>query len=89
MALRCGRALGEQVGLSIREVPASLRLCDSLGTVVLLYPTYRTLEFPLERLHQAGRETDIAAVRESLHRIAGRQVTKMSPNVGCREALAH
>lgn len=85
------QALGEQIGLSVREVPASLRLCDSLGTVVLLYPTYRTLEFPLERLHQAGRDADIAAVRQSLQRVAGesRQVTKMSPNVGCREALAH
>jgi hypothetical protein len=72
-------------------VPASLRLCDQSGAVVLLYPTYRTLEFPLDRLWQAGREIEIAQVRDALQQIAGnsRQVSTKSPNVGCGEALTH
>jgi hypothetical protein len=59
--------------------------------VVLLYPTYRTVEFPLERLSLAGREPEIVQVRDALQQIAGnsRQVSEKSPNVGCGEALVH
>lgn len=68
----------------------SLRLRDRLGAVVLLYPTYRTVEFPLELLWRAGREAEINDVREALQRIAGasRQVSTKLPNVGCHEVLA-
>jgi hypothetical protein len=38
---------------------------------VLLYPTYRTLEFPLGLLYRAGREAEISQVLEALQRIAG------------------
>jgi hypothetical protein len=33
------RTLGEELGLPVVSIPASLRLCDDLGSVVLLYPT--------------------------------------------------
>lgn len=85
------RFLRDELGLSLISAPASLRLSDRHGSVVLLYPTYRTLEFPLDRLWQAGREADVEYVRDGLQRIAGdsRQVSTKSPNIGCREALAH
>jgi hypothetical protein len=85
------RLLGEELTLSLVSVPASLRLCDQSGAVVLLYPTYRSLEFPLDRLWQAGRETEIGQIRDALRQIAGttKQVSAKSPNVGCGEALAH
>ena len=85
------RFLGEEIGLPVRSTPASLRLTDPLGSVVLLYPTYRTVEFPLDPLYRAGRQTKISQVLEALQQIAGtsRQVSTKSPNVGVREALAH
>jgi hypothetical protein len=85
------RFLGEEIGLRIRSTPASLRLTDPVGSVVLLYPTYRALEFPLDLLYQAGRQAEISQVREALQRIAGttRQVSPKSPNIGVREALGH
>ena len=85
------RFLGEEIGLAIRSTPASLRLTDSLGSVVLLYPTYRTLEFPLDLLYRAGRQAEISQVLDTLQQIAGisRQVSTKSPNVGVREALEH
>jgi hypothetical protein len=85
------RVLGEELGLSAVPAANSLRLRDRLGTVVLLYPTYRSLEFPLESLWRAGREADIAEIRDALQQIAGtsKHVSPKIPNVGCREALAH
>ena len=85
------RVLGEETGLPVVSVSASLRLCDPLGAVVLLYPAYRTLEFPLERLLQAGRDTDAGKVRDALQQIAGssRPVAEKSPNIGCSQALSH
>jgi TIR domain len=87
----CLRVLGEETGLSIVSVPASLRLCDRLGAVVLLYPTYRSLEFPLDRLWEAGRDAEIGEVRDTLQQIAGnsRPVAKKSPNIACVQALSH
>ena len=75
----------------IRSTPASLRLIDSLGSVVLLYPTYRTVEFPLDLLYRAERRAEISQVLEALQQIAGtsRHVSTKSPNVGVREALEH
>jgi hypothetical protein len=69
----------------------SLRLTDSLGSVVLLYPTYRTVEFPLDLLYRAGRHAEIRQVLEALQQIAGttRQVRTKLPNIGVPEALAH
>jgi hypothetical protein len=85
------RFLGEELGLPIRSTPASLRLTDSQGSVVLLYPTYRTVEFPLDLLYRAERQAEISQVLEALQQIAGtsRQVSTKSPNVGVREALEH
>jgi hypothetical protein len=85
------RFLGEEIGLPVRSTPASLRLTDSLGSVVLLYPTYRTVEFPLDLLYRAERQAEISQVLEALQQIAGtsRQVSTKSPNVGVREALEH
>lgn len=85
------RFLGEEIGLPIRSTPASLRLTDSLGSVVLLYPTYRTVEFPLDLLYRAERQAEISQVLEALQQIAGtsRRVSTKSPNVGVREALEH
>jgi hypothetical protein len=82
--------LGEELGLRVRQFPASLRLADQLGTMVLLYPTYRTLEFPLDLLHKSGQETEAGQIWEKLQHIAGdtRKVTMSSPNIGVREALA-
>jgi hypothetical protein len=83
------RFLGEEIGLPVKSTPASLRLTDSLGSVVLLYPTYRTVEFPLDLLYRAGRQAEISQVLEALQQIAGisRQVSTKAPNVGVREAL--
>jgi hypothetical protein len=85
------RFLGEEIGLPVRSTPASLRLTDSLGSVVLLYPTYRTVEFPLDLLYRSGRQAEISQVLEALQQIAGtsRHVSTKSPNVGVREALGH
>ncbi len=85
------RFLAEEIGLAIRSAPASLRLTDSLGSVVLLYPTYRTVEFLLDLLYRAGRHAEISQVLEALQQIAGasRQVSRKLPNVGVREALEH
>jgi hypothetical protein len=82
------RVLGDEVGLFTVSAANSLQLRDRLGAVVLLYPTYRTLEFPLEFLWRAGREAEIGEVRDALHQIAGKQVSTKLPNLGCREALA-
>jgi hypothetical protein len=84
------RFLAAELGLAVREVSASLRICDSIGPVVLLYPTYRTLEFPLSALLDARRDDDVGWVRETLQRIVGdsRRVTAKAPNVDCRQALA-
>lgn len=84
------RVLGEEIGLSVVSATNSLRLNDRLGAVVLLYPTYRSVEFPLDVLWRAGREAEIGEVRNALQRIAGasRQVSTKSPNLGCAEALA-
>jgi hypothetical protein len=40
------RILAADAGLSVVPAANSLRLTDHLGAVVLLYPTYRSLEFP-------------------------------------------
>ena len=83
------RFLGEEIRLPVRSAPASLRLTDSLGSVVLLYPTYRTVEFPLDLLYRAERHAEISQLLEALQQIAGatRQVSTKLPNVGVREAL--
>jgi hypothetical protein len=85
------RVLGEETGLSIASVPASLRLCDRLGAVVLLYPTYRSLEFPLDRLRAAERDAEIGRIRDTLQQIAGnaQPVAKNFPNIDCFQALSH
>jgi hypothetical protein len=77
--------------MSVVSAAASLRLRDRLGTVVLLYPSYHSIEFPLAFLWQAGRETEIGELRDALQMIAGtsKQVSPKMPNVGCHEALAH
>ena len=84
------RVLGDEIGLPAVAEGASLRIRDQLGSLVLLYPTYRSLEFDLRLLRRPGREAEIRDVQEALQRIAGtsRQVTADLPNVGCREALA-
>lgn len=82
------RVLADEVGLSVVSGANSLQLRDRLGTVILLYPTYGTLEFPLEFLWRAGREAEIGVAREALHQIAGKRVSMKVPNLGCREALA-
>lgn len=85
------RFLAEEIGVPIRSTPASLRLTDSLGSVVLLYPTYRTVEFPLDLLYRTGRQVEISQVLETLQQITGpsKKVSTKSPNVGVRDALEH
>lgn len=83
------RGLAEEAGLSVVPAAASLRLRDQLGTVALLYPTYRSVEFPLQFLWRAGREAEIGQVQDALHRIASKQLSPKLPNVGCLEVLAH
>jgi hypothetical protein len=51
---------------------ASLRIRDRLGSVVLLYPTYRSLEFDLRVLRRPGREAEIRDLQRALQQIAGR-----------------
>jgi hypothetical protein len=84
------RVLGDEIGLPVVAEGASLRIRDRLGSVVLLYPTYRSLEFDLRVLRRPDREAEIRDVHGALQQIAGtsRQVTADLPNVGCREALA-
>lgn len=85
------RFLAEEIGLAIRSAPASLMLTDSLGAVVRLYPTDRTVEFPLDLLYRAGRHAEISQVLEALQQIAGatRQVSTKLANIGVPEALEH
>ena len=85
------QVLGEELGLSVVSAGISLRLRDRLGTVVLLYPTYRSVEFRLGFLKRAGHEAKAGELRDALQQIAGasRQVSPMLANVGCHEALAH
>jgi hypothetical protein len=85
------RFLAEEIGLPIRSTPNSLRITDSLGSLVLLYPTHRTVEFPLDPLRRTGRQAEINQVLETLQRIVGpsKQVAVKSPNVAVREALEH
>ena len=52
------RIFAEDTGLSVVSAANSLRLNDDRGAVVLLYPTYRSLEFPLDFL-------SVLAVRRS------------------------
>jgi hypothetical protein len=85
------RFLAEEIGLPIRSTPGSLRITDSLGSLVLLYPTHRTVEFQLDPLRRIGRQAEINQVLEILQGIVGpsKQVAVKSPNVGVREALEH
>jgi len=85
------RLLGEETGLAVVSAANSLRLRDRLGTVVLVYPTYRTVEFPLDFLWHAGRDAEIAEVRTILQQIAGtaRPVSAKAPNLDCSQALEH
>jgi len=53
------RVLGDEIGLPVVAEGASLRIRDRLGSVVLLYPTYRSLEFDLRVLRLPGREAEI------------------------------
>lgn len=84
------RILAAEVGLSVVGAANSLRLNDHLGAVVLLYPTYRSLEFPLDAVARGAREAEISAVRDALQQIAGdsKKISAKIPNIGCREALA-
>ncbi len=84
------RVLAGEAGLSVVSGASSLRLNDQHGAVVLLYPAYRSLEFPLNSLWQAGGEAEISELRDALQQIAGnsRKVSAKMPNIGCREALA-
>jgi hypothetical protein len=86
------RFLAEEIGLPIKSTPANLRLTDSLGSsLVLFYPTYKTVEFPLDLLYRNGRQAEISQVLETLQKIVGpsKKVSTKSPNVGVREALDH
>jgi hypothetical protein len=85
------RVLAAELGLVVREASASLRLCDRLGALVLLYPSYGTIEFRLGRLRRAGQEAEIERLRGAIQRVSGesRPVTAQYPNIGCREALAN
>jgi hypothetical protein len=85
------RILADETGLSVVPAASSLRLNDQHSAVVLLYPAYRSLEFPLNFLWLAGREAEISELRDGLQRIAGnsKKVSAKIPNIGCREALAH
>lgn len=85
------RILADETGLSVVPAANSLRLNDSHGAVVLLYPTYRSIEFPLQFLRRAGHDMQITELREALQRIAGdsKKVSAAIPNIGCREALAN
>jgi hypothetical protein len=85
------RFLAEEIGLPIRPTPNSLRITDSLGSLVLLYPTHRTVEFPLDPLRQTGRQAEINNVLETLQGIVGpsKKVAAKSPNVSVRAALEH
>jgi hypothetical protein len=61
---------GEEIGLPIRSTPASLRLTDSLGSVVLLYPTYRTVKSPNVGVREALKHWDtVAEIIRTLVRI--------------------
>lgn len=85
------RVLGDEIGLPVTAQGASLRISDWLGSVVLLYPTYRTLEFDVRAAPRPGHEARIRELLDALQQIAGpsRQVTTELPNIGCRQALAN
>src|SRR5262249_4865987 len=64
------RTLGDEVGVQVVQGPASLQLRDRLGAVVLLYPTYRSVEFVLEFGGRSGHEAEIGELRAALQQIA-------------------
>jgi hypothetical protein len=85
------RILGDEMGLPVVADGASLRIRDRLGSVVLLYPTYRSLEFDLRASRRPGHEAEIRDLQDALHQIVGtsKPMTADLPNVRCRDALAN
>lgn len=83
------RTLGDEVGVQVVQGPASLQLRDRLGAIVLLYPTYRSVEFALEFAHRSGHETEIGELRAALQQIAGnaRHLPGKYPSLHCRKVL--
>ena len=88
------RVLGDEIGLPVVAEGASLRIRDWLGSVVLLYPTYRSLEFDLGVLRRRPRGRDPrparcpAADRRNLQagnrRSAQRRLPRSSRRLGGR-----
>ena len=71
------------------QAPASLQFRDRLGAIVLLYPTYSSVEFALEFTDRSGHETEIGELRAALQQIAGnaRHLPGKYPNLDCCKVL--
>jgi hypothetical protein len=80
----------EQKGLSVVSAPASLQVHDARGSIVRLYPTYRSLEFAMEPLWAVGEDGAIAAILQRLQVLMPtKRLTEKSPNLPCSVASVH
>lgn len=82
-------AWASECGLEVRLGPKNEQVRDAHGAIVRLYPTFKSLDFPLEILQNAGHEADVGRIRTQLEILAGKQLTEKEPNLSCVKALEH
>jgi len=75
-------------GLRTVAAPKSAQVHDSLGAVARIYPTYGTLELALDPIWNSNHQNDAQEIIDELQMICGKKLTKLSPNLPCREVLA-
>ena len=82
------RELAAETGLTVVAAAASLKLHDTHGAVVRLYPGYQSIEFVLVPLIQVGHASQTAEIRRRLSHISSGPITRKEPSISCRDALA-
>jgi hypothetical protein len=81
------RELAAETELAVVAAAASLKLHDTHGAVVRLYPGYLSIEFVLVPLTQVGHGSQTAEIRRLSH-ISSGPITRKEPSISCRDALA-
>jgi hypothetical protein len=82
------RELAAETGLTVVAAAASLKLHDTHGAVVRLYPGYQSIEFVLAPLIGVGHDSQTAEIRRRLSHISSGPITRKEPSISCRDALA-
>jgi hypothetical protein len=83
-------AWAEESGLRCVEAPASLQVKDARGTIVRLFPTFRTIQFPLEELWSDGMEEEARRILDRLTALArGKSLGEKEPSIPCTDAVEH